>query len=1057
MLLGVGLFAGTLSAQQIKGVVKDPSGVPLPGVAVQVVGTSSGVSTDANGNFTLAVQDARAAVLRFSFIGMKPRVVEVNGRTSLEITLEEEVTMLDEVVAIGYGVAKRKDVTGSVASIRAEALVAIPVSSAVEAMAGKLAGVQVTTTEGSPDAEMKIRVRGGGSITGDNTPLFIVDGFPVPNISDIAPTEIETIDVLKDASSTAIYGARGANGVVIVTTKSGRGGKTHVSYNAYYAFKKIAKTMDVLAPNDYVKWQYELAALKNSSDLTSYENYFGAYRDIDLYDEARGTRWQEQVYGRVGEVFNQSLGVSGGGEKSAYAFNYSHTKDKAIMVRSDFKRDNVSFKLNHKPNQWISLDFLARYSDTEINGGGTNEQNEISRSDSRMKHSVIFSPIPMGGISSDGSDEDTYGDLVNPLVAIRDNDRTQSRTNYNLGAALAWKISPGLTVKTEIGLDHNTSQSNRFYGVTTYYVSNKPEAALQGMPAVELTGKKRRAFRNTNTLAYDFKALLPDLHRLNLLLGEESLTASSSTMTNTIHGFPAQFTFANTVNLTTQGGRAFTENNFSPDDKLLSFFGRLNYDYDSKYIFSVTFRVDGSSKFAEGNRQGYFPSAALAWRLSSESFMDRAREWLDDLKLRFSYGTAGNNNIPAGQMAQTFESKATTWINGTDSYWAASKTMANPRLKWETTYTRNLGLDFTMFRSRLNGGVEFYLNSTKDLLIQFPVAGTGYDTQYRNMGETQNKGVEVSLNYVAVNEAHYGLNVNFNIGFNKNEIKSLGIMKDFTQHSDWTNEFSDDFRVAVGGSVGEMYGFVADGRYEVDDFVGYDGTKWELKPGVADNKNFVKVRPGALKIKDQPTNEDGSGDLVIDDKDRVVIGNANPLHTGGLTLNGRLYGFDLSAVFNWSYGNDVYNANKIEYTSSSKYQYRNMISGMADGKRWTNLRADGTISNDPSELEEMNRNTTMWSPYTDKYVFTDWAVEDGSFLRLNTLTLGYTLPASFTTRARVERLRLYVTGYNLFCLTSYSGADPEVSTRRKTNLTPGVDYSAYPKSRQLVFGINLNF
>jgi TonB-linked SusC/RagA family outer membrane protein len=1057
MLLSVGLFTGTLSAQQVNGVVKDATGAPLPGVTVQVTGTNSGASTDANGRFALSVENIQTAVLRFSFIGMKPRVVEVKGRASLEIVLEEEITLLDEVVAIGYATAKRRDVTGSVSSVRAEALAAIPVSSVVEAMAGKLAGVQVTTTEGSPDAEMKIRVRGGGSITGDNTPLFIVDGFPVPSISDIAMSEIETIDVLKDASSTAIYGARGANGVVIVTTKSGRGGKTTVSYNAYYAFKKIAKTLDVLAPRDFVKWQYELAALKNSSDLSSYERYFGAYQDIDLYDDVQGNDWQNQVYGRTGKVFNQNLAISGGSDKVNYSFNYGHTNDRAIMIGSDFKRDNVSFKLSHKPNKQISMDFSARYSDTKINGGGTNEQNEISRSDSRMKHSVSFSPVPMNGISSDGSDEDTYGDLVNPLVAIRDNDRTQHRTNYNLGASVAWKILPELGVKVEVGLDNNTNQSNRFYGVTTYYVSNKPEAALQGMPAVELTGKERRAVRNTNTLTYDFKSILPELHHMNLLLGEESLKASSSTLTNTIHGFPGQFTFDNAVNLTTQGQRSFTDNNFSPDDKLLSFFGRLNYDYDSKYILSFTFRADGSSKFGGGNRWGYFPSAAAAWRLSSERFMEASRDWLDDLKLRFSYGTAGNNNIPSGQMAQTFESKSTTWINGTDSYWAASKTMANPQLKWETTYTRNLGLDFTMLASKLSGSLEFYLNSTKDLLIQFPVAGTGYDTQYRNMGETQNKGVDLSLNYVILDQPNAGLSVNFNIGFNKNEIKSLGIMQDFTQHSDWTNEFSDDFRVAVGGSVGEMYGFVHDGRYEVDDFTGYDGSKWVLKPEVADNKNFVRVRPGAMKIKDQPTNGDGTGDLVIDDNDRVVIGNANPLHTGGFTINGRLRGFDLSAVFNWSYGNDVYNANKIEYTSSSKYQYRNIVTGMADGKRWTNLRPDGTISNDPAELAEMNRNTTMWSPFTDKYVFTDWAVEDGSFLRLSTLTLGYTLPKSLLARLHVEKLRVYVTGYNLYCLTNYSGFDPEVSTRRKTNLTPGVDYSAYPKSRQLVFGVNLNF
>ncbi len=354
----------------------------------------------------------------------------------------------------------------------------------------------------------------------------------------------------------------------------------------------------------------------------------------------------------------------------------------------------------------------------------------------------------------------------------------------------------------------------------------------------------------------------------------------------------------------------------------------------------------------------------------------------------------------------------------------------------------------------MNGSVEGYINTTKDLLILYPTQGTGYDNQYRNMGKTENKGIEATLNWTAINTKNVELSFSGNIGFNKNKIKSLGIMNDFGADSRWaSSEIGYDYWVSVGGSVGQMIGYRSDGRYEVSDFEDYNGKTWTLKKGVTDSSPAVgTLRPGVMKLKDIQGN-----DNIVNRDEKEIIGDANPLHTGGFSINGRLYGFDLSANFNWSYGNDIYNANKIEFTQTGKYQYRNMIDIMADGKRWTNLNADGTICNDPAQLAAMNANTTMWSPLTDRMIFTDWAVEDGSFLRLNTLTLGYTIPSSLLQKVKITSLRFYVTGYNLFCLTSYSGYDPEVSTIRNTNLTPGVDYSAYPKSRQFVVGVNLNF
>ena len=1050
----------SVSAQNVtvKGTVTDKTGETVIGASVVQKGnTSNGTITDIDGNFSLSVPSN--ATLVISYVGMTTQEIAVKGQKTINVVLADDAQALEEVVVIGYGTVKRKDLTGSVATVSSDVLAAVPVASATEALTGKMAGVQITTTEGSPDAEMKIRVRGGGSITGDNTPLFIVDGFPVESISDIPASDIEDITVLKDASSTAIYGSRGANGVILVTTKSGKEGKVNVSYNAYYSWKKIAKTLDVLSPKDYAKWQYELAALIKSDDLSSYEKYFGAYTDMDMYDNIPYNDWQDLTFGRTGHTFNHNLNINGGSDKIKYAFSYSHMNDKAIMEGSNYKRDNFSLKLNTKPVKNVTLDFSARYSDTDIKGGGANDVSSTYDSDKRLKYSVIYTPIPLSNLdSSAGSSDDDLGNLYHPLTAISDNDREQERKTLNVAASFGWEIFKNFKIKTEVGYDDYRNSDQRYWGLTTYYIKNVPSDINQGKPAAQFANTNRHKFRNTNTISYDFSKLFKgDSHHLNAMVGHEWIITKSKVLTDIIHGFPESFTVQDAWKYSSQGVPFSIDNYINPDDKLLSYFGRVNYDFESKYLVSATFRADGSSKFASGNQWGYFPSAAVAWRISSERFMEGTKSWLDDLKLRFSYGTAGNNNIPSGQMNLNYVSSATSWINGFSNYWAASKTMPNPDLKWETTITRNIGMDFTVLGGKLNGSVEAYLNTTKDLLIQFPVSGTGYDYQYRNMGKTQNKGIEATLNWTAIEKKNFGLSFSANIGFNKNEIKDLGIMNDFGAETYWaSSEIGYDFWIAKGGSVGKMYGYRSAGRYEVSDFEGYDASskKWILKDGVVDASAVVgTLRPGMMKLQ----NLDGSEDNKVTSDDREIIGDANPLHTGGFTINARAYGFDLSANFNWSYGNDVYNANKIEFTQTGKYQYRNLISDMADGKRWTNLNADGTICNDPAQLAAMNANTTMWSPYTARMVFSDWAVEDASFLRLNTLTLGYTLPKALLNKIKIQNLRFYVTGYNLFCITDYSGYDPEVSTVRKTNLTPGVDYSAYPKSRQFVIGVNLNF
>lgn len=1056
-LVFMALFLGNAIYAQggstISGVITEASGGPLPGVNILEKGTKNGASTDFDGNFSIKVSKSNA-ILVISYLGFETQEINVSGKTTIQVVLKANLESLDEVIVIGYGTARKSDLTGSVVSVSGSDLKDQPISNVAEALTGRMAGVQVTSTEGSPDAEINIRIRGGTSLTQDSSPLIIVDGFPVNSMSDVSSSDVESITILKDASSTAIYGSRGANGVVIVTTKKGKDGRIDVGFNTFYGMKTIAKKIDVQSPEDFVKWQYEYALLDDN--LESYEKYFGQYQDYDQYIGMKGNNWQEQIYGGLGEVNSQDLGVRGGSEKVNFNFNFAHYDEKTTMKGSDYERNNLSLSLKNKTTDKVDLSFTVRYSDTEINGGGANEQNEVSSADARLRHSVGYSPIPLPGLTTDDTDEALSSYLVNPFVAVADNQRQKFKKNLNMLGSFSWEVIENLKLKVDLGMDNYNYLDYRFYGSSTYYSKNKPLADNQGLPSLVFSDQKRERFRNANTINYDFKEKIGEDHSLKLLLGEEMIITQNNEVTSEIQGFPSFFDIQTAKNLTTQGTPQSVDNAYSPDDKLLSFFGRLNYAYKDRYLLTGTFRADGSSKFLGDNQWGYFPSAAVAWKLKEEDFLKDV-DWVNSLKLRFSYGQAGNNNIPSGQQVPTFSSSNTTYINNVTKYWAVSSVLANPDLKWETTITQNVGIDFGLFNGVISGSVEAYKNLTQDLLLNTLLPGSGYASQYRNMGENQNTGIEASLNIAAIEKDDYGLNISLNIGVNKNKINSLGVLDDLgvPTTTGWaSSQIGTDFLTNVGQSVGVMYGFKSDGRYEVSDF-DYDVSSgaYTLKSGVVKNSWLGDVMPGTMKLKDI----NGDGDVTIDDN--TIIGNANPDHSGGLVINAYAKGFDLSAAFNWSVGNDVYNANKIEFTTSNQNgQYRNLSTIMADGNRWTNLDpTSGQLVSDPNQLEALNANTTMWSPYMSRYVFSDWAVEDGSFLRLNTLTLGYTAPEAVVSKLGVSKLRFYVTGNNVFIITNYSGLDPEVSTRRKTPLTPGVDYSPFPRSRQIVFGLNLNF
>lgn len=663
-LLGMAT-AATLSAQTtVKGIVTDDSGEPLIGAGVFVEGTTTGTVTGLDGDYELLVP-ADAVNLVFSFLGLTDKVVPIQGRTEINVELASDQTFLDEVVVVGYQTVKRRDLLGSVSSVNSDKLSEQPVTNVSQALAGKMAGVSVVTTEGDPDADIKIRVRGGGSITQSVSPLYIVDGFPMESISDIPSSEIASIDVLKDAFSTAIYGSRGANGVIIVTTKSAdKGQKISVKLNTYYGLKWMANKNAIQPMNveNFVKFQYENALVQNKVS-SQYEPYFGRFSDMDQYAGMAGNDWIDAVFGRTGDSFSADFSISGSGDNVNWTLGYAHVGDKAIMYGSDYSRDNLSFKSKFKTSKTTSIDASIRYSRVHVNGAGANSMNDkgTQAGNGRLKHSVQYTPIPVNTISSDDEEADTYGDNVRPLQSIADNDSKRLRTSLNANAAFNWEIVDDLKLKIEGGLEDWRQSDDRFYGLSTKWSAQ--DSKVPGTPSSNHQEVFRTRYRNTNTLNYDFKKLLNNEdHQLNAMLGQELTITKSNTIDMMVDGFPTFFNSALAWNFMSSAAgtslsdgsvsnNAAVSNQYAPNDVLLSFFGRANYDYKHRYSIGATLRVDGSSKFA--NPWGFFPSAAVAWNISNEDWMSNSRSWMDQLKLRYSFGTAGNNNIPSGQRTRS--------------------------------------------------------------------------------------------------------------------------------------------------------------------------------------------------------------------------------------------------------------------------------------------------------------------------------------------------------------------------------------------------------------------
>ncbi|MGV8092251.1 MAG: SusC/RagA family TonB-linked outer membrane protein [Mangrovibacterium sp.] len=1049
----------------VSGTVTDESGMALPGVTVLIKGTNNGTITDPNGNFKIANVSAQATLV-FSFVGMSAKEIPVNGTTTLNVTLKEESVGLEEVVAIGYGTAKRKDLTGSVSSINPETLKDIPATSVLQSIAGRLAGVNITVTEGSPDADIKIRVRGGGSITQDNSPLYIVDGFQVNSINDIPPGDIESIDVLKDASSTAIYGAQGANGVVLITTKSGKMGKSEINFNSYVGIKNVYRLTDVLSPYEYAYYQKELDP-GTSVTGTSFYGMYGLWDDIDIYRAKKGLDWQDQLFGNTGIQKNYNFSLTGGDKNLRYNLTYTHDDEDYIMLNSAYRRDYVNLKMTKNISNRLTFDLSARMSNTVITGPSISDGKKLRDA---VKYGPVRSLSYLTEEALSGSEDITSAEalstLNDPIYNIVNEYKKQIEYSHTYNVGVSWNITKGLTFSTKGTYGFRKDHTDNIW------LKNTGEASSNGgQPVAKRTYVEGYNWSVQNTLSYDFKLFGKD-HDFKILVGQEIYNSKNDQTILQSKFFPEDFTADNVLAMWNYGTAQPTYTTIGEPSRTSSFFGRLNYSLKDRYILTLTARADGKNVFAPGNQWGFFPGAALAWRISDENFMKGTEEWLSNAKLRLSYGEVGNARVGSyWRQEYSFETSSNKLIylgEQAQSSLKTSSVLRNENLTWETKTSSNLGLDLGFFDQRLSVTIDAYKDETKNLILAVALpSNSGYSTQYQNMGRTSNKGIEVTATGYIIDKKDFKLSVNFNIAFNRNRIEELDGSDELIASSGWgVSVGSDDYRAIVGKPVGLMYGYIVDGMYSFDDFT-FDSTqkKWILNDGVTDASSVITTAgnyfgPGHIKLKKLS----GEGTKVSPDEDRTVIGNAQPKHTGGFSVNAIFKGFDLTAMFNWWYGNDIYHANKIDYTTyTGSKKYQNLGSLMSLENRFTTIDpatgANIYYGNDanPELLREVNKNARIWHPISNSSVLTDWAIEDGSFLRLSNLTFGYTLPAPISRKILMQKLRVYVTAYNLKCWTNYSGQDPEVDTRRSTPLTPGVDYSAYPKAKTFLFGVNVTF
>ena len=964
----------------LSGTVTDESGMPLVGVSVVIKGTNKGVATDFDGKYSLT-DVPKGAVLQFSSVGYQTTDVKANN-SQLNIKLAEATQNLDEVVVVGYGTQKKGDVTTAITSVKTKDLEQRPVISAAQAIQGRAAGIQVVQPNGAPGAGLAVRIRGNTSISASNDPLYVVDGIPVQDISSIAPNDIESMQVLKDASSAAIYGSRAANGVVLITTKQGKRNEPKVSVNTYIGVSEIAKKIPSLNTQQYYELMNETKAVATAT----------------LAGLTDKTDWYKETF-RAGFTQNTQLSVSNASDNTKYYLSAGHTKEDGIIRSSFFERYNVRLNLEAKMRQWLTFETNLSYADYEsngiISGLGANRAGVVL--------SVINTPHYAPIWSEKTGEEGWYyydfkgANLSHPVENISRRADNLLKNNRFVGSGSAIvQLMKGLRYKSTLAIDRLSSKENRFTDpkLTSYGRRNYGEAADIRKNNTLLT------FDNILTFDKTFSK-----HNLSLLAGTSFTNAKmdASEMYAT-HFLTSDIKTLNAANKIGQGSITNAE-----EWSMMSYLGRLSYNYDSKYLLTANFRADGSSKLAPGKRWGYFPSVSVGWRLSRESFLSNI-EWLSELKLRGGWGQTGNQaGISSYAYLQRYKiARQNWWGNGANANAMITLTpnsFSNPNLTWETTTQSNIGLDVALFKNRLAFAIDAYIKNTTNLLMEVPLPATSpVPSIYRNEGEMTNKGIEFSVDSRNLT-GELEWNTNFNISLNRNKLNKLSLQKVYYYAS--TSEATSEqvVRITEGQPLGKFWGLISEG---------------------------VDPQTGDIKYKDL----NGDGRITVSDK--TYIGDPNPDFTFGFTNDFSYKNFTLSVFFQGSYGNDIYNASRIE--TEGMYDGKNQSTAVLN--RW---KKRGDITDIPRAVKG-----------TDNIKASSRWVEDGSYLRLKTLTLAYNLPTQALQQYGIRKVQPYLTAQNLWTLTNYKGFDPEVN-EGLSGPTMGIDWGTYPQTKSFIFGLNIEF
>lgn len=1019
----------------VKGKIVNEKGEPLPGVSVRLKGTGTGSVSDAGGNYEISLPAGRATLI-FASLGYKSREVVVSAPGTHHITLEADIKQLEGAIVIGYGSVQKKDLTGSVSRVNVADLQKAPVISFTEALAGRVAGVVVSSNDGQPGNSQQIVIRGAGSLTQSTAPLYVIDGFPVEDFDarSLNNDDIATINVLKDASATAIYGARAANGVVIIETKKGKTGKPVITFNSLYGFNETRKQMELMNPYEFVQLQYERSPLGTAA------RYFTDGRTLESYRDVQGIDWADEVFD-PSPYSMYNFAVRGGSEQTKYSISGAFNKSRGIISNTGTRRYQGRIVVDQTINAKLKAGVNANYSDNSNSGivaasyAGSNTTSYL--------FSNIWGYRPVNSDPNKDLLEADYDDLVvnadnarfNPVVVVQNTNRESIAKELLVNGYLHYAINRNFDLRITGTVNNRSSENKNFYNSKTIQGSPFNPLNVRGVNG-NVMYAETNSWSNENTLSY--QKTINGKHRFNAVAGF-SLQSSASKL----HGVFVQ----NIPNeeLGYSGfdeGIAYSSPATSSKFTLASLYTRLNYNYRSKYLFTLTMRGDGSSKFARGNKWGYFPSAAVAWNMAQEPFFKKL-PFVSESKLRTSFGYTGNNRVTDFAYFASLgmpNTAAYSWNNATPLKGIVPLDLGNPGLKWEVAEQLDIGYDLGLFNGRVELTAEVYRKTTNDLLLNAQLPGTtGFQTVFKNVGKLRNEGLELSLNTVNIDQEHLKWSSSFNISFNRNKVLALtkGQDKLFSFVGFESQYNTTPLYIAQTGLPAAMfYGYIFDGIYQYGDFDNPQPGVYKLKSGIPTNGNARDViQPGDIRYRD--LNNDGT----IDSYDQTVIGTVFPVHTGGFGNNVNYKGFDLHVFLQWSYGNNVYNANRILFEGNATVRPE-MNQFASYNKRWT--------PDNPSNTLFRVGGQGPLGRYSDR------VLEDASYLRLKTVSLGYNIPAAILQRWRMKGLRLTASAQNLLTWTNYSGMDPEVSSRQST-LTPGFDFSAYPHARTLVFGLNATF